>query len=114
MSTPEISFMQPFCCYCKGFDHNFRENEEDVNSIVLCPVLNNTQCKRCNKKGHTTTRCPLTYDDEEICKYCHQLGHIKRNCPVLFTKQCTYCGEKYHVASSCFKLKQLKHMEVAK
>ena len=100
--------MQPFCCYCEGFDHNFRQTLEE-DSPIICPILLNTKCKRCHLKGHTTTRCPQTYEDEECCKYCHAVGHIKKNCPKLGAMQCTYCKDMGHTVSRCFMLKQVKN-----
>lgn len=103
-SIEEITFMQPFCCYCESTEHNFRKTI-DVLSDITCPVLLNTTCKKCNLKGHTTTRCTLTYEDEECCKYCHNIGHIKKNCPILGSMHCTYCNDMGHVRSRCFMLK---------
>jgi hypothetical protein len=103
-TLPEITFTQAFCCYCKKFGHNFRESDLDENSAVLCPVLLNTKCKRCNQLGHTTTRCKNTYHDEEECSYCHIIGHIKANCPILGSKTCTFCQGVGHVRNRCFLL----------
>ena len=52
----------PFCRFC--FDnkidgphnHYIRENK-DPSSRVTCPLLLNTKCLKCNKKGHTTNYC---------------------------------------------------------
>lgn len=106
-----LEFMQPFCCYCQSLTHNFRENCLDNTSAIVCPVLLNTQCQRCFTKGHTTTSCKMTYEDEESCSYCHKFGHIKKHCPVLGSKQCSYCKDMGHVVSRCFKLKTVNSIK---
>jgi hypothetical protein len=100
----EITFTAPFCVYCLSETHCFRETLDET-SPVLCPVLLNTECQRCHEKGHTTTRCPQTYEDSERCAYCHKMGHIKRCCPVLGAMKCTYCNEMGHTRNRCFVLK---------
>jgi hypothetical protein len=101
--SSEITFTEPFCCYCLSDQHFFRESLDETSAVV-CPVLLNTTCKRCHVKGHTTARCLKTYEDDENCAYCHKNGHIKKNCPVLGTKKCTYCNEMGHVRNRCFVL----------
>lgn len=52
----------PFCRFCFDnningpHDHYIRETK-DSNSRIVCPLLLNTKCLNCNKKGHTTKYC---------------------------------------------------------
>lgn len=102
----ELKFVTEYCVYCKKEGHWFRENGRIEETVaIICPLLLNTKCERCGEKGHTTTRCQYTYNDEEMCKYCHKIGHIKKHCPVLGEITCLYCKEKGHTTKACFKRK---------
>jgi len=61
----------PFCRFC--FDnkidgphnHYIRESKEP-SSRVTCPLLLNTQCVKCNKKGHTANYCRVKAKANEV------------------------------------------------
>ncbi len=52
----------PFCRFCfdnkiDGPHNHFIRESKDPQSKVTCPLLLNTNCLNCNKKGHTTKYC---------------------------------------------------------
>jgi len=53
---------QPYCAHCKNiglpFNSHFLRETHDSNSPIICPVLLNTECRFCKKKGHTKSKCP--------------------------------------------------------
>ena len=61
----------PFCRFC--FDnkidgphnHYLRESKEP-SSRVTCPLLLNTLCLKCNKKGHTTNYCRVKETPKKV------------------------------------------------
>lgn len=61
----------PFCRFC--FDnkidgphnHYLRESKEP-SSQVTCPLLLNTHCLKCNKKGHTANYCRVNTKTSEV------------------------------------------------
>ena len=85
------------CKWCSSVAHD-SEN---------CPQQN---CEHCEQLGHHTTRCkdrqqqaalqPAPEPDYsgKLCRYCHQVGHIKLSCPQLL---CHNCGQYGHRSSRC-------------
>ena len=54
----------PFCRFCfdnkiDGPHNHFLRENKDPLSQVTCPLLLNTRCVNCNKKGHTTKYCNI-------------------------------------------------------
>lgn len=42
-----------YCSYCKSTDHNLKNDDKEV----ICPILLNSVCYYCHKKGHVTKNC---------------------------------------------------------
>lgn len=54
----------PFCRFCydnkiAGPHNHFLRESKDPQSKVTCPLLLNTNCLKCSKKGHTAKYCKL-------------------------------------------------------
>ena len=52
----------PFCRFCfdnkiDGPHNHYLRESKDPSSRVTCPLLLNTNCLKCNKKGHTSNYC---------------------------------------------------------
>ena len=52
----------PFCRFCfdnkiDGPHNHYLRESKDPSSRVTCPLLLNTNCLKCNKKGHTSKYC---------------------------------------------------------
>ena len=61
----------PFCRYCfdnkiDGPHNHFLRESKDPSSRVTCPLLLNTQCLKCNKKGHTAKYCRVKANQKEV------------------------------------------------
>ena len=65
----------PFCRFCFDnkidgpHDHFLRESK-DPSSRVLCHMLLNTICMKCNKKGHTEKYCKVkVYENNKVKEF---------------------------------------------
>jgi hypothetical protein len=52
----------PFCRFCfdnkiDGPHNHYLRESKDPSSRVICPLLLNTLCLNCNKRGHTANYC---------------------------------------------------------
>lgn len=47
---------KPFCKHCDNL-HLDTNHWLYSNGTLVCPVLKNTECTNCHKKGHTKSRC---------------------------------------------------------
>lgn len=61
----------PFCRFCfdnkiDGPHNHFLRESKDPSSRVTCPLLLNTQCMKCNKKGHTENYCKVKAKTNEV------------------------------------------------
>ena len=61
----------PFCRFCfdnkiDGPHNHFLRESKDPSSRVMCPLLLNTQCLKCNKKGHTANYCRVKAKPSEV------------------------------------------------
>jgi hypothetical protein len=58
-----------YCAHCKnlGLDYtsHYLRKSAEPQSPVVCPVLLNTLCMQCGKKGHTRSYCSGIKEEEE-------------------------------------------------
>ena len=61
----------PFCRFCfdnkiDGPHNHYLRESKDSSSRLTCPLLLNTLCLKCNKKGHTTNYCRVKTKTSEV------------------------------------------------
>lgn len=70
-----------------------------------CPILMETTCSLCGRKGHTRKYCQAPF-----CTFCWKngkeesecVGHtVEDNCPTLGDSICRRCNKKGHTAKFC-------------
>lgn len=73
----------PFCRFCfdnkiDGPHNHFLREKKDPLSQITCPLLLNTTCIKCNKKGHTAKYCKMnaTYTNVKMTKEYDQDGFM--------------------------------------
>lgn len=95
---------------CKNFPCGFCHGKGHPKN--KCEALMEVQCRKCEKYGHTTSRCSYckvcdTNHTEECpnkkevvvqCNYCKEEGHKISACPNMY---CNYCEKDGHTAKNC-------------
>ena len=61
----------PFCRFCfdnkiDGPHNHFLRESKEPSSRVTCPLLLNTLCLKCNKKGHTANYCRVKETPKKV------------------------------------------------
>lgn len=61
----------PYCRFCfdnkiEGPHNHYLRESKDPSAQITCPLLLNTQCMKCNKKGHTTKYCRVKQSPSEV------------------------------------------------
>ena len=71
----------PFCRFCfdnkiNGPHNHFLRESKNPSSRLTCPLLLNTQCLKCNKKGHTVNYCRVKVGEIKNFKEIDEDGFI--------------------------------------
>ena len=71
----------PFCRFCfdnkiDGPYNHFLRESKDTSSRITCPLLLNTICVKCNKKGHTERYCRIKLEEIKIFKEFDEEGFV--------------------------------------
>jgi len=105
----------PKCAHCSNLNrtravplptNHWLRADPRPDSVVICPVLNQTICTFCHKTGHTKSRCEelkrkIEITANAVCSFCKETGHITKRCPALAEATCRYCKEKGHTIARC-------------
>jgi hypothetical protein len=53
------------CMFCKSKEHCVRESSKE-DAEVTCPVLRETECTYCHRKGHTKKMCSMLHRTSSV------------------------------------------------